>query len=119
MSSVKIITFGFKYGLPNCNYWFDVSFLKNPVRQPGRTLRDKIDDDMIDFVRSQQETPGIVEIIKNLILFVSHLDGDIRVGIGCNSGRHRSRAIAKLVEEKIENKIQLIILHREELIDSY
>ena len=114
MTKVKIITFGFKFGHPNCNFWFDVSFLKNPVRQPGRSLNDKLDDAMIDFIKEQPESYQLIDIIVNLVLFVSHLDDDIRIGIGCNGGRHRSRAIAHLVKQKINNEELLQILHRED-----
>ncbi len=115
MNKVKLITFGFKYGHPICNYWFDVSFLINPVRQPGRSLKDKFDDSMIKFIEEQPETNQILTIIENLALFASKIDDDVRIGIGCNSGRHRSRAIAQLLSIKLHNKIAVEIIHREDL----
>lgn len=110
---VSIQTFGFKYGHPQCNYWFDVSFIPNPARREGRSLKDKYDAEMLNFVRNQQGVDEIVSAIVIVIETVSQLDDDVRIGIGCNSGRHRSRAVADLVIRKLKGH-QIFVTHRED-----
>ena len=102
-SKVTLIPFGFKYGNPRANYIFDVSFLVNPVRQPGRSLRDPLDDNMRQFVLNQKEALAIIEVVANLIDLLINIADDIRIGIGCNSGRHRSRIICEEILRRNEH----------------
>jgi FkbM family methyltransferase len=111
---VDLITFGFKYGHPKANYYFDVSFLKNPVRQTGTKLSDPFNDKMMEFIESQPEATKIVNIIVDLIKFLISIDADTAIGIGCNSGKHRSRAIAEIVQLQLKNdNIYSKIFHRD------
>jgi len=113
-SRITLQTFGFKYGHPQTNFWFDVSFLKNPVRRPGADLRDSFNEEMVEFIRAQNGTNEIVKIICETILLISTFDDDVRIGIGCNSGRHRSRAIAQIVLEVL-NDSTIKLIHREDI----
>lgn len=113
-NKIFIQTFGFKYGHPRANYYFDVSFLKNPVRQSGAKLSDPYNDSMLNFVLQQPAATQIVNLIVNLILILQNENADTIIGIGCNSGRHRSRAIAELVSKELSiRNIPITILHRD------
>jgi RNase adaptor protein for sRNA GlmZ degradation len=99
--TLTITTFGFKYGTPRCNYYFDVSFLPNPARLEKFSLHSELDSEMLDYIRKQDGAHEIVEIIVELSQFIATKDV-AKIGIGCNSGRHRSRAIAAMVCEKLD-----------------
>lgn len=99
--NLTITTFGFKYGAPRCNYYFDVSFIPNPARLEKFNLHSSLDSEMIKFIREQDGVDEIVEIIVRLAEFINEKDVS-KIGIGCNSGRHRSRAIAELVCDRLQ-----------------
>lgn len=100
--SITLITFGFKYGIPRCNFYFDVSFFKNPAREEGKTLFSEIDDEMVKLLQSDVILEDFIESICRVILIASQRD-KIVCGIGCNSGRHRSRIIAEMIRERVIN----------------
>ena len=98
---IKIKTFGFKYGVPRVNYYVDVTFLKNPAREETSSLDAEFDESIVDFIKMQ---PGVELFIRNLANLIQQLDSfrfDVAYGIGCNSGKHRSRAIAKLLGDEL------------------
>ena len=92
---VTIITFGFKYGPPPANYSFDVSFVKNPARDPRWGMfADATADGMAEFVLSQPKASNFLDSLIPMIGVLSQCDDDLRIALGCNAGRHRSRIIA-------------------------
>ncbi len=74
---------------------------------------------MVEFIKKQNGCKLIVEKISDLALFLIEQDNDIRIGIGCNAGRHRSKIVCQLVLNQIEktlstSDIHIKIFHREE-----
>jgi RNase adapter protein RapZ len=113
-SSVKIISFGFKYGPPSCNFSFDVSFLKNPARNEGKSLGSLVDDEMKKFVMSQPLTSEIIDCILSTIRTVSKSGDRMKVAIGCNGGLHRSQIIADQVFKILASEgYDVELMHRE------
>lgn len=111
---ITIMTFGFKYGLPSTNNYFDVSFAKNPAREEQWSLFDEPDDAMIEFVLSQPSVGRFIDSAIPLINTLIDLDDDVRIGIGCNAGRHRSIIIAEEIGKKLRrNDLEVDIIHRE------
>jgi UPF0042 nucleotide-binding protein len=114
--SVTLVTFGFKYGQPNTNYTVDVSFLRNPAREERWTLFSEVDDDMRAFVLAQPAAEEFISRLVELIALVAQCDDDIRVGIGCSAGRHRSRVVARELSERLEARgIGVSVVHREQV----
>lgn len=114
MHKIKILTFGFKFGHPNANYYFDVSFLKNPVRESGAKLSDKFNESMLEFVKNQPSANLVVGVILDLLKILRNEHADAIIGIGCNSGKHRSRAVAKMLKEGLDQlHIDCEIEHRD------
>lgn len=112
--SITLMTFGFKYGLPTTNYYFDVSFAKNPARESNWTLFDAPDDEMQDFILSQEPVTRFIDSLIPLLMVLVDLDDDIRIGIGCNAGRHRSVVIAERIADLlVEADIHVKLIHRE------
>jgi UPF0042 nucleotide-binding protein len=101
---VILKSFGFKYGTPRANYYFDVSFIVNPARVSKWGLMALVDDEMRQFVLGQDKVSGFIEMVVPLIEFIDTLDGGLVVAFGCNSGRHRSvivvDEIARLFKER-------------------
>lgn len=113
---LTLLTFGFKYGTPNTNTTFDVSFLRNPAREDGWTLFDLPDEGMRDFVLGQPEAQVFLEKVVPLLQAVLSFDDDLRVGIGCSSGRHRSRIVAAELKRRLERLgVDVRLVHREEV----
>lgn len=112
---LTLVTFGFKYGMPNTNYWFDVSFLRNPAREEQWSLFDQPDEAMKRFVLEQPACQSFLETIVPLILVLLECDDDVRIGIGCSSGRHRSCIIAEEIKRRIASTdVAIKLIHREE-----
>jgi UPF0042 nucleotide-binding protein len=117
MSSQRLtlMTFGFKYGPPNTNYYFDVSFLKNPAREEKWGLFAHPNSEMRAWVLQQPQTEALLHHILNLSQFLLTCDDDVRIGIGCSSGRHRSVIIAEALKQRLEQiNVVVKLIHREE-----
>lgn len=113
---ITLVTFGFKYGLPNTNYYFDVSFVKNPARDSRWSLFSEPNDEMRRFVLEQPSAQAFLERVVPLLKTLVACDDDVRVGFGCNSGRHRSIILASEVERRLaEEGFDVRLVHREEV----
>ena len=113
IGKITLCSFGFKYGSPSSNIYFDVTFLPNPVRLPGKNLFDDLDEDMYNLIADSERAKILVKKIADFAVFMSEFD-DVRIGIGCNSGRHRSVVIVNEVSKLIsEANIGCHIVHRE------
>lgn len=114
MNKITIKTFGFKYGIPRANYYFDVSFLKNPARQKEWGFFSEVDENMIRFVENQSEAKDFVNFIVPLIIFLSKVDQNQIFAIGCNAGRHRSRIISKMIKKQLEKHgVEVYVKHED------
>jgi len=114
---LTLVTFGFKYGAPNTNYYFDVSFLKNPAREPHWNLFASPDGGMREFVLSQALCQSFLESLVPVVRLLLECDDDVRVGIGCSSGRHRSVIVAEELKRRLESSdVAVRLFHREEVL---
>jgi len=113
---VTLITFGFKYGPPPSNYSFDVSFVRNPARDPRWGMfADATSDGMADFVLEQPQAEAFLTNLVPLISVLSRCDDDLRIALGCSAGRHRSRIMAAELRKRLAAEgICANLIHREE-----
>jgi UPF0042 nucleotide-binding protein len=111
---VKLMSFGFKYGLPSANYYFDVSFIKNPAREQQWGLFAVEDEQMARYVLDQDKAARFVDLVVPLIYHVVELDGFQSVAFGCNSGRHRSPIIVNEISRRIQGDIRHVVVHRDQ-----
>jgi UPF0042 nucleotide-binding protein len=110
---VTLSSFGFKYGIPQANFYFDVTFLPNPARLSTKSLFDELDDEMYEFVRNSESAQELVLKIVDLIQYLVRFD-NIKVGIGCNSGRHRSVVIVNEIAKALQTRrIECLVIHRD------
>ena len=114
--SLTLVTFGFKYGAPNTNYYFDVSFLRNPAREERWNLFSQSGAEMRTFVLEQPACHAFLETLVPLIRILLECDDDVRIGLGCSSGRHRSYIVAEELKRRIESEdVSVRLIHREEV----
>lgn len=112
-AKIELLSFGFKYGAPAANFFFDVTFLPNPARLSGKNLYDDLDGEMYDIVAQNEAAQELISEIVNIIQIISRFD-NCKIGIGCNSGRHRSVIVTKEISKRLE-KLGLLhkVLHRD------
>ena len=112
---LTLITFGFKYGHPNANYYFDVSFLKNPAREKRWGLFARVDDEMRRHLLAEPDCRTFLDAAVPLVRALVRLDDDCRVGIGCSSGRHRSWIVGEEISRRLQAPdCRVRLIHREE-----
>jgi len=110
---VKIMSFGFKFGPPQANHYFDVSFVSNPARQRRWGMFSKVNHEMVEFVLAQPAVQRFVEMVVPLIEHVATLDSYQVVAFGCNAGRHRSPIIVDEVASRLVDRVPLRVEHRD------
>jgi RNase adaptor protein for sRNA GlmZ degradation len=112
---LTLVTFGFKYGPPGTNYYFDVSFLRNPAREQQWSLFDEPSPAMRSFVLDQPQCREFLANVTPLIRTLVECDEDVRIGIGCSAGRHRSRILAdELARMLADDGLDVHVVHRED-----
>lgn len=106
--SLNIMSFGFKYGIPNStDLVMDVRFLPNPYYNESMRPRTGLDEDIYSFVTDNAECAEFVKMYTDMISFlIPYYIGDGRrqltISIGCTGGKHRSVAICELLRKKLE-----------------
>lgn len=119
--SILIISFGFKYGVPeNLDLLFDVRFLPNPYFIPELKPLKGTDTEVSEFVLIQAETVEFLVHVTTLLDFLlPHYIKEGRsylvIGLGCTGGRHRSPAITEEIFKHINrtHNIKPEIVHRD------
>ncbi|AEX86195.1 hypothetical protein XO10_08955 [Marinitoga sp. 1135] len=119
-TAVKIISFGFKYGVPNdLDYLFDVRFLSNPYYIKELYVLTGKDKEIQEFLEHFPETNETFEKIFDFISKVQEWYSStgrvsINVGIACTGGKHRSVYIAeRLYSALIKKGVKASIEHRD------
>lgn len=113
---ITLFSHGFKYGSPRANFVFDVSYLKNPWRDPklrgsSVSARKKLRPQMAKFMDAQ---PEYSEYCKKIADVVSMLDRlfpgeDIRIAICCSAGEYRSPMVVEGVKKLLrKNNIKFV-----------
>lgn len=117
--SVNILSFGFKYGIPNdADFIFDLRFLSNPYFiEKLRPLSGK-DREVIEYIFKNPIADEYKHKLLELLLFVLSVmeeEGRYRVTIafGCTGGRHRSVAMAEAIAQQLAHAgYNVVINHR-------
>ena len=101
---VRVVSFGFKYGLPlEADLVFDVRFLPNPYYIPELKHQTGLDEPVRNFVFKYQQTLDFTAKVEDLLSFLlpNYLDEgktDLVIAVGCTGGQaperlHRKRAV--------------------------
>jgi UPF0042 nucleotide-binding protein len=117
--AVRLVSFGFKYGLPvDADLVFDVRFLDNPYFVPQLKPLSGLDAPVRDFVLGSPET---LELVDDLMTLLNHTlpryerEGKayLTIAIGCTGGRHRSVAIAEHIGDRLRTGREIVVAHRD------
>lgn len=114
MARVKLISFGFKYGVPRSNYYFDVGFIKNPARQKEWDFFCDSSPEMCQFVLEQDQAKEFIQRVIPLIEFLATIDQNQVFAFGCSAGRHRSTVLVDFIAEVLKGKgVHVDVEHRD------
>jgi UPF0042 nucleotide-binding protein len=104
---VSVVSFGFKYGLPmDADLVVDVRFLPNPHWIPELREHTGRDDDVRDYVLSQEGAGEFIDRYLELLALVGagyRREGKryLTLAIGCTGGKHRSVAISEEIGRRL------------------
>ena len=118
---VTILTFGFKYGIPNdADLVFDVRFLPNPYYIEELRHKTGNDAEVREFVMESQISKAFLSKLEDMVQFlipnyVAEGKHQLVVAIGCTGGKHRSVTLANELYRLLqkETKIGVKIEHRD------
>lgn len=120
LTKINIISFGFKYGIPNdADLVMDMRFIANPYFIPELKNHDGESEAVKQFVLSSNETALFLEkyldLLDYLIPFYKRENkAYLTIAIGCTGGRHRSVAIARSIFEHLNKKgLSPGLIHRD------
>lgn len=106
-SSMAILfeSFGFKHGVPvNADLVFDARCLPNPHWKPNLRPQTGKDQDVIDFLSSEQCVEEMLNDIKNFVgrwlpAYLANNRSYMTIAIGCTGGQHRSVYLAERLQQ--------------------
>lgn len=107
--SVKVMSFGFKYGLPiEADIVFDVRFLPNPFYVPELRKKTGMDGQVREFIFQHGAAREFLQRLSSLIDFlipqyVAEGKHTLTIAVGCTGGRHRSVAVAEALAGQIND----------------
>lgn len=118
---VTILSFGFKYGIPNdADLVFDVRFLPNPYYIEALRKKTGNDTEVRDFVMGNQVSQDFLSKLEDMIRFlipnyVTEGKHQLVIAIGCTGGKHRSITLANELYESLQTEtgIGIKIEHRD------
>jgi len=117
---VNIVSFGFRYGLPNgSELLFDVRFLPNPYFERHLQSGSGQDAEVAEYVLGNEVGAGVFARLRDLCRYLLPLydqEGKayLTIGIGCTGGRHRSVVVAEALAAALrEDGYELNVEHRD------
>ena len=118
--SLTILSFGFKYGLPQeADIVLDVRCLPNPFYVPELKELTGLDQPVVDYVMNSPDSQGLLRRYESMLefslpLYVKEGKSQLVVAVGCTGGKHRSITFArKLGEFCTRLGYQPIVVHRD------
>jgi UPF0042 nucleotide-binding protein len=120
LTKINIVSFGFKYGIPNdADLVMDMRFLANPYFIPELKNQDGESEAVRQYVLSNHETGRFLEKYIDLLdylipLYKRENKAYLTLAVGCTGGRHRSVAIARRLFEHLNKKgLHPGLIHRD------
>ena len=103
--SLSVVSFGFKYGLPQeADIVFDVRCLPNPFYVPELKNLTGMDQAVVDYVMAAPGPPDLLRRIESFLeyalpLYVKEGKSQLMIAVGCTGGKHRSITFARKIGE--------------------
>ena len=118
--SLNIISFGFKYGLPQeADIVLDVRCLPNPFYVPELKELTGLDQPVVDYVMQSADSQELLRRYESMLefslpLYVKEGKSQLVVAVGCTGGKHRSITFARKLGEFCEGLgYQPVVMHRD------
>jgi UPF0042 nucleotide-binding protein len=117
--AVTFLSFGYKHGLPvEADIVLDVRFLPNPYFVEHLSAQTGLQEPVARFVLEHPDTQEFLGTVEELLAFYlprAELEGKsyLTIAIGCTGGRHRSVALAAELFNRLRNRYQITVRHRE------
>jgi UPF0042 nucleotide-binding protein len=123
--NISILSFGYKYGLPNdADIVYDVRFITNPNYVHGLKFKTGKDEAVRKYIEKQKEFKVFFNIFSKLIEttlpgYIKEGKSYLTIAVGCTGGQHRSVFTAeKLVRLLKSKKYKVKLNHRDILHNS-
>ncbi|HEY8371611.1 MAG TPA: RNase adapter RapZ [Pseudonocardiaceae bacterium] len=118
---VTVVSFGYKYGLPmDADLVVDVRFLPNPFWIPELRDQTGLDEDVRNYVLSQEGAEEFLERYHELLRLIGagyRREGKryLTLAVGCTGGKHRSVAISETLAARLatEDGLAVKVVHRD------
>jgi len=119
--AVEIVTFGFKYGLPQkADLVFDVRFLPNPFWVPDLQPLSGLSAEVRRYVLDQPQAGRFLDLVVQLLELTVPAYREagrdrLVVALGCTGGYHRSIALAEELAGRLGGLegASVSVIHRE------
>lgn len=97
---MKIISFGFKHGIPQADLVLDARTLRNPYKNPALRRLDGLDTAVQAYVWSDPAAGVLLEQgIRDCLQ--ARDSGNYALAVGCHGGRHRSVVLANAIADRV------------------
>ncbi len=117
---VTLFSFGFKHGHPEAEMIWDVRFLPNPYWVDELKEYTGKEKNVSDYVLQNSSGQKFLELLRPLLEFLlkQHKEAkkqQVRLGIGCTGGKHRSVAVVENIHDFLSKNmnIELTTFHRD------
>ena len=117
---ILIFSFGFKHGVPvDANVLFDVRFLPNPYWEENLRPKSGLQEEVSGYVVGSDQGREFLRLLEPLLVSVAagmaENRKELRIGIGCTGGRHRSVAVVEALATLLgsESRFQVQSFHRD------
>ncbi|MFI0901805.1 ATPase [Streptomyces sp. NPDC020983] len=110
--SLTIISFGYLHGEPPAA---DITQDMRPYRDPhvNPEMRQLTGRDQ-DVILTVLNTPGVMDVIADLVAKAGEPSGPRTIAVGCAGGRHRSVVVADIVTRSLQHMgRQVTVTHRD------
>lgn len=119
--TIKLISFGYKYGLVNADIVLDVRLLKNPFYVNELSNKTGLDKEVKDYLLGDNFTIDFLnKTYEYLEFFISNYLGKVKnlleIAVGCTGGKHRSVFVVEYLSELLSKNnynIKVITEHRD------
>ena len=117
---ITIFSFGYKYDLPqDVNLLFDVRFLANPYHVETLRSFTGLEPSIAEYVLNNDSGIDCLQHLQRVIHFFAEEHRrsgkkELRIGIGCTGGHHRSVAITEALAPLLREEFDVVVhFHRD------
>jgi len=119
--TIKLTSFGIKYGYLNADYIIDTRILNNPFYIADLSSKTGLDQEVKQYLLNDPKTIKFLEKTEDYLIYVidsylGNVKNFIEIGISCTGGKHRSVFVCEYLSKKLKEKYnnhKIIVEHRD------